>query len=211
MVRTPFRDMRLCVRCAFYCAIFIVLVGCVTSQSQISPKLEIEQGAKVGIYVSMSETITHFHLKPIYKRIKRQNFETTAAGSSRRLAGYSVKQLETVPAKFSFNHYAISLAHELLKQRGYEGVELNANALNQAGFVLSDFYSDNRSQRSIEQKLGLSAIIAIESTEQEFNIPCYYIVPCERIFSASPLLKTCLLYTSPSPRDRTRSRMPSSA
>ena len=27
----------------------------------------------------------------------------------------------------------------------------------------------------------------------------------------SPLLSTCLLYTSPSPRDRTRSRMPSSA
>ena len=25
------------------------------------------------------------------------------------------------------------------------------------------------------------------------------------------ILKTCLLYTSPSPRDRTRSRMPSSA
>src|SRR5665811_1621837 len=28
---------------------------------------------------------------------------------------------------------------------------------------------------------------------------------------ASPLMETCLLYTSPSPRDRTRSRMPSSA
>ena len=27
----------------------------------------------------------------------------------------------------------------------------------------------------------------------------------------SPLITTCLLYTSPSPRDRTRSRMPSSA
>ena len=27
----------------------------------------------------------------------------------------------------------------------------------------------------------------------------------------APLLTTCLLYTSPSPRDRTRSRMPSSA
>ena len=26
-----------------------------------------------------------------------------------------------------------------------------------------------------------------------------------------PLLESCLLYTSPSPRDRTRSRMPSSA
>ena len=28
---------------------------------------------------------------------------------------------------------------------------------------------------------------------------------------AKELLKSCLLYTSPSPRDRTRSRMPSSA
>ena len=29
--------------------------------------------------------------------------------------------------------------------------------------------------------------------------------------SVNELIKTCLLYTSPSPRDRTRSRMPSSA
>ena len=29
--------------------------------------------------------------------------------------------------------------------------------------------------------------------------------------SGSDLVDTCLLYTSPSPRDRTRSRMPSSA
>ena len=29
--------------------------------------------------------------------------------------------------------------------------------------------------------------------------------------SVSSLISTCLLYTSPSPRDRTRSRMPSSA
>ena len=30
-------------------------------------------------------------------------------------------------------------------------------------------------------------------------------------FSSKQFLKYCLLYTSPSPRDRTRSRMPSSA
>ena len=40
-------------------------------------------------------------------------------------------------------------------------------------------------------------------------------VLCEELkVSRTPLreaLKTCLLYTSPSPRDRTRSRMPSSA
>ena len=29
--------------------------------------------------------------------------------------------------------------------------------------------------------------------------------------AARPLIESCLLYTSPSPRDRTRSRMPSSA
>ena len=31
------------------------------------------------------------------------------------------------------------------------------------------------------------------------------------LFIVLPLVYTCLLYTSPSPRDRTRSRMPSSA
>ncbi len=32
-----------------------------------------------------------------------------------------------------------------------------------------------------------------------------------QIFAKLNMHKTCLLYTSPSPRDRTRSRMPSSA
>ena len=35
--------------------------------------------------------------------------------------------------------------------------------------------------------------------------------PLWRLVTESPVLKVCLLYTSPSPRDRTRSRMPSSA
>ena len=35
--------------------------------------------------------------------------------------------------------------------------------------------------------------------------------PLDRLASAFAYLKACLLYTSPSPRDRTRSRMPSSA
>ena len=32
-----------------------------------------------------------------------------------------------------------------------------------------------------------------------------------KVFGGAILTKSCLLYTSPSPRDRTRSRMPSSA
>ena len=35
--------------------------------------------------------------------------------------------------------------------------------------------------------------------------------PANAIFSEDEVPKGCLLYTSPSPRDRTRSRMPSSA
>ena len=41
--------------------------------------------------------------------------------------------------------------------------------------------------------------------------PRKLIVPPALMFVATRLLQTCLLYTSPSPRDRTRSRMPSSA
>ena len=33
----------------------------------------------------------------------------------------------------------------------------------------------------------------------------------DRLIFAGDLVNSCLLYTSPSPRDRTRSRMPSSA
>ena len=36
-------------------------------------------------------------------------------------------------------------------------------------------------------------------------------IPDDRVIDGAPWFGTCLLYTSPSPRDRTRSRMPSSA
>jgi len=39
----------------------------------------------------------------------------------------------------------------------------------------------------------------------------YDVVPAKHTEKAIAEIKACLLYTSPSPRDRTRSRMPSSA
>ena len=47
------------------------------------------------------------------------------------------------------------------------------------------------------------------------TMPGRYMARCipefRRFVFESPLAEACLLYTSPSPRDRTRSRMPSSA
>ena len=48
-----------------------------------------------------------------------------------------------------------------------------------------------------QTKLDLQSTDGISSEEQEYN--------------PTPIINDCLLYTSPSPRDRTRSRMPSSA
>ena len=53
--------------------------------------------------------------------------------------------------------------------------------------------------------------------ERELTAPVSLTLPNGRLnpaasgFARSPLVDTCLLYTSPSPRDRQKSRMPSSA
>ena len=50
-----------------------------------------------------------------------------------------------------------------------------------------------------------------EYTVTQLNNRNFYPMPSSANFLIFELPKTCLLYTSPSPRDRTRSRMPSSA
>ena len=65
--------------------------------------------------------------------------------------------------------------------------------------------------------VGLTNVMSIEGAK--YNIKANVLAPnattrmTEEIFGEefAKLFKVCLLYTSPSPRDRTRSRMPSSA
>ena len=76
----------------------------------------------------------------------------------------------------------------------------------------------NIKMRSIEVKKYATVITLIlvlcgiylltEYNEYNSNTVSYKVESCEIEF---PRFKGCLLYTSPSPRDRTRSRMPSSA
>ena len=55
---------------------------------------------------------------------------------------------------------------------------------------------------------GYDADLVIWNPEQSFKVDTDMIHHKHKI---TPYLNDCLLYTSPSPRDRTRSRMPSSA
>ena len=71
-----------------------------------------------------------------------------------------------------------------------------------------------RPKRNILRSTDASAIAAINRSQMELVIPAR---EGDAMGQASaqtvqlPAAHDCLLYTSPSPRDRTRSRMPSSA
>ena len=66
-------------------------------------------------------------------------------------------------------------------------------------------YADLKKQQlalGLDLKGGMSTILQIDLSELLVSLSGN---------STDPAFKACLLYTSPSPRDRTRSRMPSSA
>ena len=65
----------------------------------------------------------------------------------------------------------------------------------------------------IDSLIGCSSGDAFDENKSEFAAPLYWLSKNNGVmFPRNPNTpNTCLLYTSPSPRDRTRSRMPSSA
>ena len=73
----------------------------------------------------------------------------------------------------------------------------NLEELKEIDIDRVDLYKDK--YKKYDYEVPVIAVLGITSEE---------IIELPRI---SPRLKDCLLYTSPSPRDRTRSRMPSSA
>ena len=74
------------------------------------------------------------------------------------------------------------------------------------GTLLSKFGGMAR-QLVIAGAFGINA--AYDAYNYAYIIPGFFLVLLGGI--NGPLHNSCLLYTSPSPRDRTRSRMPSSA
>ena len=58
---------------------------------------------------------------------------------------------------------------------------------------------------------GYLAQFIIDQLHGEYQLTLIDLVEPDRAPAGTTFIKACLLYTSPSPRDRTRSRMPSSA
>ena len=69
----------------------------------------------------------------------------------------------------------------------------------------------NQVDESIVTALRVGDYLVVGYTEKPAQDGKYIFKNISYITPASPPSKICLLYTSPSPRDRTRSRMPSSA
>ena len=90
-------------------------------------------------------------------------------------------------------------------------VVVNRRELLLGVFALSTFPKVALSDQSTMKHMMRSQLLG--SNEAPIKIKEFFSLTCGHCanFHKNTLPKLCLLYTSPSPRDRTRSRMPSSA
>ena len=90
-------------------------------------------------------------------------------------------------------------------QQVADGYKPDATVINAAGSIVYILESEQKTDR----KAFLGDVLKAEYLSDRQNITPELIIVM-RIFK-NTTVNHCLLYTSPSPRDRTRSRMPSSA
>ena len=89
-----------------------------------------------------------------------------------------------------------------------------AELLGENGLSEIEYESTGRRIRVARQISGGPAVVSYDAASAApAATPATEEAPAARSGTpiVSPMVGTCLLYTSPSPRDRTRSRMPSSA
>src|SRR5678810_1428278 len=89
--------------------------------------------------------------------------------------------------------------------RGERSFDIFSRLLNERIIFLGTPVDDQIANLIIAQLLHL------ESEDPDKDIFLYVNSPGGSVYSGLAIYDTCLLYTSPSPRDRQKSRMPSSA
>ena len=116
--------------------------------------------------------------------------------------------------KFDF---ATQLAHALLCEKAPDKAPCGKCprcALNAAGThpdISFLDWIDNARVISVDQIRKLTSQLTLTTTYGPYRVAIVNKAHTMTHAAANSLLKTCLLYTSPSPRDATLSRMPSSA
>ena len=123
-----------------------------------------------------------------------------------------------MPKQIIGRNAAISKTKSLLKRSLLMGVGVSTLALSQASLAQDNsdeiVVTGTRQviQDAIKLKRQATTVVDGLSADEIGEIPALSIAEAlEQITSVGSQREGCLLYTSPSPRDRTRSRMPSSA
>ena len=110
-------------------------------------------------------------------------------------------QSALIKAKESFNHGEVPVGAVVVKD----------------GEIIGEGRNNVISDQDVTSHAEINAIRAASNTIKNYRLnKCSIFItlePCHMCAKAiiDARLESCLLYTSPSPRDRTRSRMPSSA
>ena len=118
------------------------------------------------------------------------------------------------------------MAPELVRKQEYDGRQVDMWALGVLlyAMLMGSFPFKGQSERELYTKIqrGQYKYPELMSREARYVVSRLLEIDCRRRFRASELVRepwiqcldlplSCLLYTSPSPRDATLSRMPSSA
>ena len=85
------------------------------------------------------------------------------------------------------------------------------NFTNSGEIIFEDIVKREVDPKKVKRKKLLDGDIIIEKSGGSPNQPVGRVVYFKNPTGEDYICNNCLLYTSPSPRDRTRSRMPSSA
>ena len=108
-------------------------------------------------------------------------------------SGDLIAEIETDKATMEFEAVDEGIIGKLLVTEGSEGVKVNSPI----AIIL-----DDEEDLEVQEKKDLT--LQVEPKEQT-------VISAAPLETKNPLTGVCLLYTSPSPRDATLSRMPSSA
>ena len=131
-------------------------------------------------------------------------FILTGEPSGDKLASTVISKLKSQNSDIEF----LSVGGNHLKKLGINSI-FNLNEITYLGFtsiLFNIFKIRNKINQTVNEIIKFNPDILFSVDSPDFTMRV-----AERVKKINTNIKTCLLYTSPSPRDKRQSRMPSSA